>query len=435
MSQNFDNFPLAGSETENSLADLYTADLTTNNPRTNTSPPYYPPPPPLLAVTPGNLEHNLGSLLDYQDNMARQRPAKRNADSAALDGQQPAVGGRNVTGNLTEQQIIQAQNAKIAALTQEVKAKKDPELNEGMCEMIRTAVSRNAWRTTKFLSGPKQIAKFAKDVYGYLDMTDEAREETPYNVWAQIYTNYCVTALNKTRSYVVSQLKKVSKEWMDSPKAKPENLPTLANILQCATRDIDHEDKESMEFFEWYVDQALPQATACAEVFGTTKQCFERVSECTIPGSETKLTIPASTEAFLVLVWEGFRTSWIEQYKYKAKNGQKAKIPRARGKDADVANKKYWGTLTNMDSGSKRLSGWSRDAMVKYAAYLKEIKKARGTHKCAQVETTVLPLLKAANDIEAETLAEYLGTKKKSKSKKVVAEPEEIDFGDDDEEE
>lgn len=432
---------MAGNETEDSYSNLYTAEVNTNNQRNDTSPPHLPPPPP-FAVTPGNFDFGFETLFDHQDGMARRRPAKRNADSAVLDGQQsavgagqPAVGAQNGSGNLSEQQIIQAQNAKIAALTQQVQAKKDPELNEAMCEMIREAVSKHAWRTTKFLSGPKQIAKFAQGVYGFLDMTDEARAETPYNVWAQIYTNYCVTALNKTRSYVVSQLKNVSKDWLNDPKAKTEKLPTFENLLQCAIRDIDDEDKKSMEFFMWYVDQVVPQATACAEVFGTSKRCFERVSECKLPGSATKLTIPASTEAFLVLVWEGYRTSWINQYNYKAINGPKAKIPRARGKGADKANSIYWGTLTNMDSGSKRLGGWSREAMVKYAGYLKQIKEARGTDKCHAVETAVLPLLRAENDIEAETLAEYLGTKKKSKSKKVVAEPEEIDFGDEDEEE
>ena len=92
----------------------------------------------------------------------------------------------------------------------------------------------------------------------------------------------------------------------DEPK-----LPSIATMKRAIFRDFDpqaNDDKtvEAKETFLWII-LLFPELPVIPST-GTppSTYCFRTISVSHFPDSATKLHVPANTEAFCLIVWEGY---------------------------------------------------------------------------------------------------------------------------------
>ena len=238
-----------------------------------------------------------------------------------------------------------------------------------------------------------------------------------------------MTALNKTRTYVVQRIRHVVFEYVRD-KVTVEAMPTFEAILSCIDRSIDLKIPDNVELWTFYCDEILPHAIGNVCAFGENLRCFERISTSHLPNSPNSLRVPPSTEAFLALCFDNYRSVWMEQYAYKEENGWKSKLPKPRQENGEVpADMKKWcSKYTSPDTGSKKWGGWNKAGMEKFIELCETNRQARVTDSSHALEQQALVLLKTVHKIEDESYEEWMRKKSAKKAKKTVEEPVGVDF-------
>ena len=138
-----------------------------------------------------------------------------------------------------EFQALRAKNKQLedrlakTGMTKEQEAKYNGELQKH----IETVVTDTVWRTVKFLSNKRQTAIFCKKVFDNLDMTQSDLHNNSFKLWQETYGSYCVTALNKTRTYVVQRIRHVVFDYVRD-KLFVEAMPTFEAIELCVDRSM-----------------------------------------------------------------------------------------------------------------------------------------------------------------------------------------------------
>lgn len=336
----------------------------------------------------------------------------------------------------------QAQANQLAASN----GRKSTPLKKEMQERIKSKVRMELWRTIKFVSSNNQQMQMTRmlcTLLGDENMTGNGPEaEHARQEWVTLHADYCLQQLNNTRSYVIGRLREAAFAYMDQEAAgSDDGVPTLlsyASLKKAIYRNFDPDTDEGafdMRTFQWYVHKLLPRAAGNPKHWGVTKYCFKTISVSHFPDSPTKLHVPPNTEAFCLIVWEGYSQLWKEQW-IKKRQDPKANIkpPRKKGgQEPTNEEKKLLAKCTTLDAGQKQFGGWKIEWVRKFVQYKKEIKEIRKTGKSQDIELKAMLAIRAAEEIAESDLEAYLAAKKKRKAEETVAPPEIDDLFEDEE--
>ena len=334
-----------------------------------------------------------------------------------------------------DDEVIRRQQEEIKALKTQIKnrdlSKEElDKYNDDLKNLIQGVVSTIGWRTTKFLSNTAQTDAFCRKIYDNLGIDKSWLHGNTFELWRDTYKSCCVTALNTIRTYVVQRIRNATDNYLSNPNKGENDMPTFEQIRSCVDRTIDLKVEGNTELWTWYCDYLVPRAAGYAQAFDVNLKCFERISTSHLPNAPNSLRIPSSTEAFIGLCFDCYRSVWLAQFVYKEEHGRNAKLPKIRSTNGKIReeDKKWVSKYTSPDTGSKKLSGWSLEGMTKFTELCQSNRQARTTRLSTTLEERALVLLKAKHGIESDNVEDWLATKTTKKAKKIVPEPAGIEF-------
>ena len=329
-------------------------------------------------------------------------------------------------------------NVRLAAAVRQVLPKK-------MCKNISVTIKEDMWRIHKFVSSPAQQDMFAHMLACFIDpeahgtrpshQTETNVQLMNRNMWVDIYSDYALTRLNDTRSYVVAGIRQAAMDAMNKEFAKTgreAHLPGVEQMQRVIRRTFDPDDNRNADdqaVFAWYVAHVLTKVTANATHWGITKYCFKTVSAATFPDNNQKYYIPSNAEAFVLVVWEGYSHVWQEQWRRK-RIDPTANISPPRLKKNETASDEQEKMLchcTDLDIGQRKYGGWKTEYLKKYIAERQTIAVNRLSDWSKKIEGKALETLRNQEGVtEASTPELWELNKKNGKRKATNDAPEEI---------
>ncbi len=180
--------------------------------------------------------------------------------------------------------------------------------NDPMAKTIKDIVKSKIWRTVKFVDSDAELEKITRMALQYIDFEDQDDEDDDYlDKYVDRYMAAVCEALNEKKSYCQSEMKKVIFEYYDQ---KQKTIPTIEDIMKCSLRQIDSDHLKKL--FCFYTDKLMPTVVG-SEAWGKNIRHYTLLSEATIDDDgESKQLITASTEAFLVVLYENCHNKWIK---------------------------------------------------------------------------------------------------------------------------
>lgn len=287
------------------------------------------------------------------------------------------------------------------------------EKNDAVVDAINTKVKDFLWRTTKFISSDPGLRRAASKVMRMFPENSTLSTSEQEN-WLATYQQNVNTAVNNRRSYVQGEMRVKAHKWMD----EGNELPTVKDMLMCATRDIpDPGDDRMMNIFVFYWDVILPVvAGAGQKTWGPNKRHYELISDARAVDDPSKPLFGHSTEAFVVVQWENNYDRWLASYAYKKEHNVK-KLPTRKGdlKDADF----FDGKFTDQNGGQQAYGGWTEKGLQQFNSYQEMIKDRRAQDNYAtearDLETIALASIKNKHGIQAATAKQNRKRKRKGK--------------------
>ena len=210
------------------------------------------------------------------------------------------------------------------------------------------------FRTCKFIRNEKDAKTLATGMYDLMFPEKEAnttKEKQHKIVWINTYTPHMHPIVNARRSYIQSQCKLACFNYYK----KHKTMPALDDILRCCKREINLEDGEDVELFEWYWSDIACKFSANAhfscvpmiysnfaiysfrtakvvghDQWGTQSKYYSIMSEATIDPKSDKTLFTASTEAYIYIMVDNCFEKWqamAEYYENEAKDW-KATLPK-----------------------------------------------------------------------------------------------------------
>jgi len=350
--------------------------------------------------------------------------------------------GEEVPAALTRQLMFALQKAEKEndLLTQSGK-KKGP-VSEEQKHQIYTTIRTVAWRTTKFVVNKKDSLFLAGQVYDSL-VYDDGVEETQRPVvkaaWADDFCELIVTQLNGVRSYIIGRMREEAIKLLDqiahdNDTQEPE-LPSFEDMKAAITRDFDttvtdEKNKVRQDLFVWYADNFLRMAAGDPNDWGPHKRFFSTISVSHLPGRPNAQHIPASTEAFCLVVWEGYRRVWMTQWKLVSQDPKaNIKPPRMKkdGRPLTTAEKALLSDCTDLDKGRVNFGGWKKAYVQKFQQYKVLIKGKRQEEASQTVEMWAMLKMRANAGVTHTTVEEWEKDKKKRKHDEVAVQDFVID--------
>lgn len=243
------------------------------------------------------------------------------------------------------------------------------------------------WRTRKFISCDEEEMAAADFVRVHMKFKGQTTMEKNLS-WIETYKRPIKKALFARRNYVTSELKKlVSKHFLN--KGLP--MPTLAQILSCATRTIDVKSPEQMEMFMFYWETILPKMVG-SKTWDRPQKYYTTITKAKVDDdspSKGKGIITSTSEAMVVLIWENNAVRWPALHAWSAKDENRKKTQPAMN-----------GVYTFTDGGQNEWGGWRGEGLEAFNTYTEQIKLARKTHYCAQLERMTLKKLRIRAGID-----------------------------------
>mmetsp|Transcript_14660 Transcript_14660/g.26258 ORF Transcript_14660/g.26258 Transcript_14660/m.26258 type:complete len:498 (-) Transcript_14660:92-1585(-) len=265
------------------------------------------------------------------------------------------------------------------------------ECKKEMKEKIKKEIADNTWRCIKFFP-PERQRQLELTAVVLKTFVEECPEwpkdnEEQQRIFIENYQQIVAHWLNERRCYVVTRLKDAIHAWYQ----KNKKVPDLELFRKAATRELDLDIEEHMDFMKWYWTVLLPRATGNHSDWHRDIRYYYTISDACIPEGEYKDTmhIPISTEAFLLTAMENYVESWENFWKLKEENPgrriQKCKDSNGVGNksktDTDiikyVSDKKYFAKWTDFDSGASPNGGWSNEGLEQYRKNFEKLQVAR----------------------------------------------------------
>ena len=295
--------------------------------------------------------------------------------------------------------------------------------NKGFAEVVTKKTKRELWRVLKFMANEKQEREATEKVLDVMKIrefmltNDEAKDVVILQKRSDFVNTYavdCREGMNEQRSYVQSQMKKVSWKVLE----KDETLPSVEDIYKVATRNIpppseidagqQAEHDRLMKIFVWYWDVLL---AACA---GNTywREAIRRYQCISIANHEGKVCITCSTEALCAVMYDNCQEKWIKMFNKKAQDAA-AKIPK---KKDDPETEEYAAKYSDPQSGQAKYGGWCDEGLKQYQDTIALVKASRETELSAQLEQECLALVRAKHNMIYKENGP--GSKKKGKKRR-----------------
>jgi hypothetical protein len=232
-------------------------------------------------------------------------------------------------------------------------------------------------------------------------------------VWIKSYHKEVLAAFNKRRSCTQEWCKDEYFKLLAAGKTPPD--PKL--ILKCSQRKINPQDDDEMEAFAWYWDHLLPGVGGAKHCWSPIIRHHNLISKAYLEDNESKLCIPASSEAFIALIYEGCFPKWNAIHEWQLAN------PGLKFSDAKEERKKpiYKSKFFETATGQKMFGGVPPETLIYFNELKGKINKAR-THKnnikkTLQLEQACLDLVqKKANVVVEQEKEEEPSTKKRKET-------------------
>jgi len=317
--------------------------------------------------------------------------------------------------------------------------------NDALRRHCKKVISTQLFRKYKFCTNDVQVAAFTKKILRTLALHKDMTKAQKYS-WIENNQALVMQELNKHRSYVTNNLRRDARVWYDSHARK---LPTVEDIQRCLERNIDVNDEKQVELYVFWVDKILAHAPGNDHDWKADKRYYATISTAAPQDSPERLFMTASTEAFAALAWENNRQGWLKQFALKdkypgrtivhLKNEIQAtrdkleappnnhKIPQdpvtkapmyqfMTGSRIGVIHPDYKGKWTKADCGSQQNGGWLDEGLVRFNELVQIVNDARKTEQAAEVEGSILKILREDQGITADNHAAHLAGKKRKRA-------------------
>jgi hypothetical protein len=228
----------------------------------------------------------------------------------------------NDKAKLAEKCAQQAKDSAFIGQDQKILVKQVPkDYKTKMCDAIKATV----WGLFKFLStNPEDRAKVYTLARRGMDPKIKGTPKEKKK-WEYQHSTLIAYALNKTRTYCQSELrKKMGANFI----AKGLPLPSTEQIAKCVYRTIDKDDPKEMELFKVYVEQLLPPVIGRRKEFGKNTSHYQTISEATGSTPGVKLVTPQD-EAMLLAIYDSVADSCEVFYNAKKDFEATNKAPRS----------------------------------------------------------------------------------------------------------
>ena len=301
------------------------------------------------------------------------------------------------------------------------------------------------FRTVKFISSEKQLVQVTEDIldsyewddYMYFeeeeDETAEDRKQRQKNndivaanraTWIKTYQKEVLSAFNKRRSYTQEWCKDEVTKLLHAGKVPPHPKA----IKKCAMWKINPKNADEMKVYAWYWDKLLPGVGGAKHYWSPSIRHHCTISKAHLNNAENKLCIPVSSEAFIVLVYEGCYDKWLAMHKWQKENPNKKFHREMEERKKPIYKSKYFETT----SGQKLFGGVPAETLQLFVQLKDAIKKGRKTPKTAKLEEACLALVQEENQVaEDDEEEDAEGSGKKNKKGRAKMMEEEIEtFGD-----
>jgi hypothetical protein len=312
----------------------------------------------------------------------------------------------NDKAKLAEKCAQQAKDSSFVGQDQKILVKQvKPGYRAKMCDAVKATV----WGLFKFLStNPEDQAKVYTLARRGMDPKVEGTPEEKKK-WEYQHSTLIAYALNKTRTYCQSELRK---KMGANFTAKGLPLPPTEQIAKCVYRTIDKDDPEEMELFRVYVEQLLPPVIGRRKEFGVNTSHYQTISEATGSTKGVKLVTPQD-EAMLLAIYDSVADSCEVFYNAK-KDFEAANKGRRPNKTIvynsepepgkpevsldDNGNLCLYGTkfkpkYSNCKAGSDQNNGWVQEGVDFYHDAWRKAAAARATPQCKALERAFLEMV------------------------------------------
>ena len=293
---------------------------------------------------------------------------------------------------------------------------------------IKDVVKTKIFRSVKFVpTSDKDEMKVGRKIFGYLEleiaqlqgMTKPEKES-----WIRAHLNVFAAAINNARSYAISEMKKVAMKYYET---HGDSLPTIEQILACATRKIDLTKEDETKIFRWYWDVLLPKACGNMTDWGKDKRHYATISLAAPKDNPSKPYVTPSTEAFCVLQFHNNRENWASMAAIKKEHPNCTQLVQGKkgggdgqpyivaGETIKLFGDKFKPVWSESDSGSSRKGGFRKEGLVQYKTYCDQVAAARKDPKTPDVEAGFLKMLR--EDLEITSLTEEEEKAKKKRKR------------------
>jgi hypothetical protein len=174
---------------------------------------------------------------------------------------------------------------------------------------IKKAIAGEIWSVFKFFPEHTQKQESFCEV-AHDSLVRKGLEVGDRKDWAKQNLAIVSGSVNEHRNYVVSAMKAACKRYYERNNKK---LPSEADILACATRDIDLEDEKQCALHNWHWNELLPTIPGNANDWHEDTRCYGTISESEAKDGSGRPVVPAPSEAFAALACENYSGTWKNQ--------------------------------------------------------------------------------------------------------------------------
>jgi hypothetical protein len=283
----------------------------------------------------------------------------------------------------------EAQNKRKKSLTQRRGGKND-EAAQSWKTRLHKQTKIHVWRPCKFINSEKTLMKATLAVCRGMNLHDMSQlEEDALReaeaVWCADNNNIIRTGLNETRNYAQAQVR----ELMVNRMILDLWVPSIDDVVDCATReDLDSSD-DRKKIFEFYWDNLLFRI-AGKPLWDQNIRHHGIISTHTPENSPTKPYIMAGTEAFICVLFQNCYDKWVYMAEERKKGNTKPDRKHPRMKCP----------YTDSDAGQKRWGGWNDVGRKRFREYEEKVREARRKKHVLGVEKACLARLRVRHKIE-----------------------------------
>ena len=282
-------------------------------------------------------------------------------------------------------------------------------INQEILKACKEIAKTKLWRHRKFVPDSDAEVTAAEFVLSKIDVlkNDMKNPDTKASL-IKTYKTEIKKALFGQKNYVSSEIKKIVWKMFEEHKS----IPTVEEILKCATRKI--ETNSDMELFALYWETILPRMVGAKE-WDTGVRWYKTISAARDPDDPKDRLITVSDEAMLVLIWDNCFERWKIEWEWEK---EKEKV---QDDTTTKKNKPKWpGKFSMSNTGQCKWGGWKREAYIEFNTYFQAIKAGRKDKNCKKVEQNCLQVIRRKHMITEENaeLQESISRRRKRAEKK-----------------